>query len=244
MPGEKDYTELVAAVSGLFRELTEAAKAAPDAPPAAPAGPSTVTLQTPAGTQLTTSDPALVAAVEGALVGGARGGVGARARAAWPGLQALWTAVLTALTVWAQWRVDPTPPPPAPTPTPAPAPGPAPAPDPTPKLLSRLRVLILTDMAKGLTRAQQATVFSPDLRAYLASHCAADGETPAWRFWDKDIDASHDTPGWRVALAAAKADPAPLPKVVVFDGEAVVKVAPVPDTAEAAIAFLRQYGGR
>lgn len=136
--------------------------------------------------------------------------------------------------------VVPTPVVPTPTPTPTVDPPPAPV---VPARTDKLRVLFLYESSDPRTPAQTVALFSTKIRDYLGKHAMADSDgLPAWRFWDKDVDASNQSADWQAALAAAKADPTPLPKVVVFAG--ATKLAAAPLTTEAdALTTLQQYGG-
>jgi hypothetical protein len=125
---------------------------------------------------------------------------------------------------------------------PHPGPGPGPDPIPGPVIPEPLRVIFIYESSDPLSREQNNILNSPAIRSYLTGHCFKDGELPAWRFWDKDIDASKETTTWQAAWTAAKADPTPLPKIVIFTKTAMVGV-PLPADEQATLALLKKYGG-
>lgn len=121
--------------------------------------------------------------------------------------------------------VPPVPPGPVP-------PGPVPVPAP-------LRVLILYETKDTLTAEQQATLFGADVRAYLDAHCLKDGKQPAWRVWDKDVDAKNDAPEFQAALS--KPHPS-LPWIVIGNGTAGFE-GPLPATKAEVLTLLKKWGG-
>lgn len=130
---------------------------------------------------------------------------------------------------------------PVPTPTPSPAPSPAPTPAPT---ADKLRVLFLFESSgSGLSRGQAVVLSSPKVEEYLSAKCVKENDLPAWRRWDKDIDASRESDEWQTALRLAKADPTPVPKIAIFNGVTLLKAAPIPANETAAIEMLQAIGG-
>ena len=136
----------------------------------------------------------------------------------------------------------PTPGPNPPLPPPNPGPDPPPVPTPTPTPQGPVRVLILYESSSNLTAAQVNVMNSTKFRAFLTAHCLKDSNVPAFRFWDKDVDTSTEFPAWQAAFSKAKADPAPLPKVVIFAGDAVIS-APLPSNEDDAIKLIQKYSG-
>lgn len=147
--------------------------------------------------------------------------------------------------------VPPTPVPPGPSPTPTPTPippGPSPTPTPvppTPSTVGNLRVLVLFESSAKLDMKQVAALNSGAIRKYLSDKCLKDTDgLPAWRMWDQNIDASVESPAWKAALDAAQADKTTVPKVAIFAGTTLVKVVPLPGTADEMLAMLTQWGGK
>lgn len=137
----------------------------------------------------------------------------------------------------------PAPIPPAPVPTPIPDPTPSPIP-PGPVVVDNLRVVFLYESSAKITRQQLLVLNSPKIDDYLSSRCANENGIAAWRRLDKDVDASRESAEWQSVLAAAKADPSPLPRVAIFSGTRLVKSATLPATADETLALLQLYGGR
>ena len=130
---------------------------------------------------------------------------------------------------------------PAPIPAPPnPGPGPTPGPMPTPV---KLRVLFLYDSANPGSRDATGVLYSMAIRTYLADHTIMDRNVRGYRFWDQGVDATRESPGWQEALAKAKADPTPTPKLAIFDpADALLKVAPLTNETDA-LATLQAIGG-
>ncbi len=125
-----------------------------------------------------------------------------------------------------------------PGPTPAPAPTPVvPPPIPSPGL----RVLMLYESA-DLTKypaAQASIIYDQSLRIFLDGACAkgADGKSPEYRIWDKDVIASGDSPLWQTALAR----PHPtMPWIVVSNGITGYE-GPLPGNAADTLALVKKY---
>ena len=148
-------------------------------------------------------------------------------------------AVLVLIIGWDRFREWHTPHYPGPAPIPAP-PNPGPAPAPTPV---KLRVLCLYDSANPGSRDTTGVLYSTAIRAYLADHTITDGNVRGYRFWDQAIDATRESQGWRDALAKAKAEPTPTPKLAIFDpAGSLLKVAPLTNETDA-LATLQALGG-
>lgn len=138
----------------------------------------------------------------------------------------------------------PSPPTPVPVP-PGPEPGPTPQP-PTPGKLAR--VLAVYESTAPMTRGQLAMLNSAAVVEKLNAICPLDGRVKAWRFWDKDIDASKETPGWQTALSLAKTDPTftQVPRLFIFtdkDGQVASKSYPFPGTEAEFLGILSNYAG-
>lgn len=133
---------------------------------------------------------------------------------------------------------------PAPTPIPTPTPGPTPSPVPPP-IADKLRVLFLFESSgSNLSRGQSIVLSSPKVEEWLSAKCADENGLPAWRRWDKDIDATRESADWQTALRLAKADATPIPKMVVFNGTTLLKSMPIPATETEALALLQAIGGK
>lgn len=128
-------------------------------------------------------------------------------------------------------------------PVPEPGPGPNPPPTPTPIPADAFRVLFVYETS-ALTPTQSNVMNAAAVRAYLDSRCALDpdGKTRGRRWYDKDVDISHDAPIWQQIWAAAKPMLGPLPQVVVFNGTKGTAF-PLPATADELLALLKKYGG-
>lgn len=94
-----------------------------------------------------------------------------------------------------------------------------------------------------MSRGQLNVWNSTTVQKYLTSRCMDDGGLPAWRYWDKDIDATKESATWQAALAVAKAETTQYPKIVVFAGSNPPKAYPLPTTEADALTILRLYGG-
>lgn len=134
--------------------------------------------------------------------------------------------------------------------SPAPIPGPTPIPTPTPTptpgpIADKLRVLFLYESSNSsLSRGQAVVLTSPKVEEWLTAKCADENGLPAWRRWDKDVDATRESADWQTALKFAKADPLPVPKIAVFSGTTLLKSSPIPATESAAIELLEAIGGK
>ena len=137
----------------------------------------------------------------------------------------------------------PAPPPPPVPPTP---PTPPPTPDPPkPDVVGNLRVLMLYESSGAMTQEQRYTFYSTaKLLPYLNDKCLKDTQgVPSWRFWDKDVNLSKETPEWTDAMAKAKADAKALPKVVVFAGNTLVGSRTIKDETDT-LTYLQSFGGK
>lgn len=142
--------------------------------------------------------------------------------------------------------ISPTPPPvPVPPPVP-PVPVPVPPePEPAPSPVGNMQVILLYESAQNITAAQRSVIFSTtSVVPYLEAHClkGTDGRA-GWRFWDKDTQVSATLPEWVDAMTKAKADPTPLPKLVVFAGNVVAGSKTLTTEADA-LSFLQSLGGK
>jgi hypothetical protein len=119
---------------------------------------------------------------------------------------------------------EPIPIPPGPTP-PVPDPGPtppAPAPDPD---ASVVRVLLLHESSRPMTRGQENLWYGPELTQLLNTSTTADtNQRGGWRRWDVDVKVVREAPEWQAMMDAARAmlarpDAPQLPVIVVFRGK-------------------------
>lgn len=119
---------------------------------------------------------------------------------------------------------EPGPSPPAPIPLP-PDPGPAPpipAPDPD---ASVVRVLLLHESSRPMTRGQENLWFGPELSQVLNTSTTADTiGRGGWRRFDVDVKIVREAPEWQAMMDAARAmlakpEAPQLPVIVVFRGK-------------------------
>lgn len=121
-------------------------------------------------------------------------------------------------------------------------PNPWPEPVPTP-VTGPLRVIILYESKDALPAGQIDILHSTAIRAYLDTHCMKDGVMPAYRVWDKDVDATSETTSWQAPLATAKANPLPVPKICIFTAAGYRVIVPLPADEQATLDLLKKYGG-
>jgi hypothetical protein len=122
---------------------------------------------------------------------------------------------------------------PDPLPPPGPKPPPGPTPDPTP-----------TPDPSTLPAKQLNVLYDKGIRDYLNSKCVKgdDGKTPAWRIWDKDVDASKDDKVWGEAMTKAKGVTGfKTPWLVVSNGKTGFS-GPLPADTTSALTLLKKYG--
>lgn len=131
-------------------------------------------------------------------------------------------------------------PPPGPTPSPTPTPVPVP---PVPSTVGNLRVLIVYESSANMPAGQMVAIYSLKVQSYLNAKCLDDGGLPAWRFWDKDVDASRETATWQGVWTQAKGESTPVPKVLIFAGTTLVKSTPLPSSESAMLELLQSFGG-
>jgi hypothetical protein len=124
--------------------------------------------------------------------------------------------------------------------------GPIPPPDPPnppnpPIPVAGLRVLMVeeTSQRASLTKGQQLAMFGKVTRDYLDSHCVKDGQQPAYRILDKDVNMSSDTKAWQDAMARPRTA---LPWMYISNG-ANFWEGPMPANIEDITALLKKYGG-
>ena len=131
--------------------------------------------------------------------------------------------------------VPPGPVPPTPPDPPTPPPSPAPIPEPG------FRVLMVYETQDRLTSAQKSVLMAGDVRTYLNAKCAkgADGRTPEWRLWDKDVDPKNEAPLWQAAFKRPRAS---YPWVLVSNGTKGYE-GPLPATIADMLKLLKSLGG-
>lgn len=152
------------------------------------------------------------------------------------------TAVGDELSEFAECSVEvgKQPTPPGPTP-PGPTP-PTPDPDnPAPIPADGFRVLIVYESAdlSKLPANQQSALFSRKVRDYLDSKCVQDGQTKAWRVWDKDIDVVAESRLWQDAMKREKKT---LPWIIISNGKTGFE-GPLPENADKTLELLKKFGG-
>ncbi len=134
--------------------------------------------------------------------------------------------------------IPPSPPDPPIPPDPKP-----PDPKPIPSTVGNLRVLILFESSAKLDIKQLSALNGGLVRKYLSDKCITDPDgLPAWRMWDRNIDAAGESALWKTALTAAQADTLPIPKVAIYAGTTLVKVVPLPANDVEMVAMLKQWG--
>ena len=84
---------------------------------------------------------------------------------------------------------------------------------------------------------------STAIRAYAHAHAPESANQDGFRSWAFDADVSRAEYAWRIAYAAAIADPVPIPKMVVFAPEGRIIASERITTEAAALATLRTIGG-
>jgi hypothetical protein len=129
---------------------------------------------------------------------------------------------------------------PGPAPVP-PDPKPVP-PDPVGKFSKALIVYETADLSK-MARPQHAVLFAKSVRDHLQAKTSLepDGKTRAWRIFDKDVDASTDSRGWKELLARPRAS---TPWIILTDGAgAVIHEGPLPADVNATLELLKRFGG-
>lgn len=124
-----------------------------------------------------------------------------------------------------------------------PAPIPRPEPRPEPRPIGELRVILVSDLAKDMTKGQLDVLSSTAVRAYLNAHCGKDADgRPAWRSWPIDVDPKGESETWQKAWEATKATLGPLPQVVIFRGNKG-EALPMPDSEDGLLDLLKKHGG-
>jgi len=122
-----------------------------------------------------------------------------------------------------------------------PVPVPAPVP---PGPIGNMRAVVLYESSANMTANQYNAMFSTvGIRPYLKAKTLKDSDGGnGYRVWDKDVDVSNESSEWQDAMAKAKADPKPLPKIVLFSGMTPVDSRTVVDETDA-MTWLRSKGG-
>ena len=153
-----------------------------------------------------------------------------------------WTAVKGRPTPAAVCVVivgKPVPPvPPAPPVPPVPPVPPAPIPS------DGLRVLIVyesQDLGK-YKAGQLAAMFGEKTRAYMTAKCVkgADGKTPEFRVWDKDVNTTKESKLWQEFMALPRPS---LPWIFVANGDKGASQA-LPEVLEETVKLLESVGGK
>ncbi len=133
--------------------------------------------------------------------------------------------------------------PPSPGPGPNPNPNPLPpTPNPAPIPVDGYRVMFVYETAdlSKYSKDQVAVLYdTQNVRAYLNSHCVKNGTTPEYRFFDKDMDLSQESPIWQNAL---KRPHTTLPWVLISDGKTGYEGV-MPANVNDTMSLLKKYGG-
>ena len=111
--------------------------------------------------------------------------------------------------------------------------GPAPIPD------AGFRVLIVYesgDMTKYPIE-QQIILTGADVREFLDKNCIKEGNTPAYRIYDPDVDLTNDSPVWQKAMARPRKE---LPWLIVSHGKTGFE-GPLPKTPTAFLELAKKY---
>lgn len=106
---------------------------------------------------------------------------------------------------------------------------------------SGFRVLVVyesNDLSK-YPASQLSVINSTEIRSYLMSKCAREGNQPDYRFLDEDADLSQDYAHWQKAMTRPRTT---LPWIVI-GGDNDGYEGPLPDSIPAALELLRKYGG-
>lgn len=115
--------------------------------------------------------------------------------------------------------------------------------DPPPIDEAGLRVAIIEETAdrSSLPKSQMAILTSVKLREYLDANCVKEDGQPAYRIWDKDIDASRESQLWQDALAKVKAtEDLKTPAILISNGKTGY-IGPLDGTVEETIDRIKQY---
>jgi hypothetical protein len=150
---------------------------------------------------------------------------------------------------------DPAPtPPPGPTPTPGPGPNPPP-PNPAPGTISVLLIDETQKIGRAAWLPYNTVLNSTRVRDYLNSHVAkGPGGLPEWRLYDKDTDLTNEAKKWQDAIKLPRAPSLPITAASVppeGDGDFWVIISngqsgysgPMPQSEDALLALLKQWGG-
>lgn len=117
-------------------------------------------------------------------------------------------------------------------PEPEPVPTPIPVPD------APLRVILVVDSGKDMTRGQLNALASTHVRGWLDQHCAKDAAgRPAWRQWAPDQDVSNESADWQSVWSDVEPQLKQPPQVVVARGQKA-KIYPLPDSADELLKLL------
>lgn len=126
--------------------------------------------------------------------------------------------------------------PPGPEPKP-----PGPTPDPAPIPVAGLRVLIVEETGeRSKLPANQALILgSTVIRSWLNSACAkgADGKTPEYRIFDKDVSLAAESKVWQDAMARPRTQ---VPWLIISNGKTGYEGA-LPATVDETLALLKKF---
>ncbi len=129
--------------------------------------------------------------------------------------------------------------------SPQPPPGPEPQPDDPPHPpgpVTSFRVIFVKESGATLTPQQTAIPAAKVLRDYLTAKTTPEGGLAGWREYDPEQITANEQPTMRALWETVKPKLLPAPCLVIeVNGRATVM--PFPNTVEAALAKLKEYGG-
>ncbi len=132
--------------------------------------------------------------------------------------------------------VGPQPVPPGPTPTPVP-------PTPSPVPVKSFRVIFVYETSKTLTKEQNSAMYGKLVRDYLSANTTPEnGLLTGYRYWDKDTDASLESPTLKALWAAITPQlvNTSLPLVAV-EVNGKVELIPVASSDKEMFSILKKY---
>lgn len=124
-------------------------------------------------------------------------------------------------------------------PTPPPGPNP-PGPTPTPQPVQSFRVILVNETGRLLTPVQNSFWRGEEIEEYLKSNTTSEGVFPGFRRYDKDTDASNDSPVMAALWAAVRPKITTVPCLVV-ERNGKVDILPYPSSPSDGLATLKKY---
>ena len=125
-------------------------------------------------------------------------------------------------------------------PDPSPIP-PVPPPDPSPTPGEGLRVLVVYESGElGKYPKEQSTIItSTKMREYLNSKCIKIGNTPEYRFFDKDAPLENESQIWRDVMTRPRQS---LPWIIIGNGKDGFEGS-LPKNVDETLILLKKFGG-